>query len=106
MSTESKDKSISEILDISRDTIRRYRIMFDKILGSTPEEIRDTQEALKGFTSAEIREALKLYSRRHDKSLGSTPDENLDMRIITSGFTIMEVKEALRHYRIKHPKTK
>jgi len=80
--------------------------MFDKILGSTPEEIRDTQEALKGFTSAEIREALKLYSRRHDKSLGSTPDENLDMRIITSGFTIMEVKEALRHYRIKHPKTK
>jgi len=105
MSAELKDKSISEILVTSTDIIRKYRIMFNKILGSTPEESRETQEALEGFTPAEIREALKLY-RRHDRILGSTPDEDLDTRIITSGFTQMEVKEALRLYRIRHPKNR
>lgn len=106
MSAELKDKSISEILVTSTDIIRKYRIMFDKILGSTPEEIRDTQEALKGFTSAEIREAMRTYRKGHDRILGSTPDEDLDMRLITSGFNQMEVKEALRLYRIRHPKNR
>lgn len=67
MSTEVQDKSISKVLVNSTDIIRKYRVLFDKILGSTPEEIQETQEALEGFTPADIREAMKLYRRGHPK---------------------------------------
>ena len=55
------------LLDISTDRMKEYRILLEKILGSTTEESRETQEALEGFTPAEIREAVKLYRRGHSK---------------------------------------
>ncbi len=69
MSTELKDKSISEVLVTSTDIIRKYRTLFDKILGSTPEEMRETQETLEGLTPAEIREAVRNYRARHPKNM-------------------------------------
>lgn len=57
----NKKKSAKELLDIAVEIIREDRILFAKILGSTPEEIRETQEALEGLTPAEIREAVKHY---------------------------------------------
>jgi len=65
MSNELQDQSISEVLVTSADIMRKYRIMFGKILGETPEEFQETQEALEGLTPADIREAVKLYKRRH-----------------------------------------
>lgn len=65
MSTGLEDKSVANLLDISTDAMKEYRILLEKILGSTTEEIRETQEALEGFTPAEIREAVKLYREKH-----------------------------------------
>jgi len=67
MSTEVKNNSISDVLVSSTEIMRKYRILFDKILGSTTEEARETQDALEGFTPAEIREALKLYKKGQTK---------------------------------------
>jgi len=86
-----KKKSVKELLDISLEIIRDYRILFDKILGKTPEEIQETKEALEGFTPADIREAIKLY-----RSI--TPDEDIDRRIILGGFTPIEIREAVNLY--------
>jgi len=65
MSTGLENKSVANLLDISTDLIREYRILLEKILGSTPEEVQETYEALEGFTPAEIREAVKLYREKH-----------------------------------------
>ena len=65
MSAELEDKSISNILEMSTDLIKEYRLQIEKILGSTPEEIKETQDALEGFTPADIREAVNLYKKRH-----------------------------------------
>ncbi len=59
-----KNKSIPELLETATDVIKKYRVMFDKILGSTTEEVRETKEALEGVTPAEIRAALNLYKKR------------------------------------------
>lgn len=67
MSAGLENKSVPELLDTAIDVIKKYRTLFDKILGSTPEEIQETHEVLEGFNSAEIREALKLYRRGHPK---------------------------------------
>jgi len=67
MSTELKDKSVPELLDTATELVTAYRLLLEKILGSTSEEFKETQEVLEGFTPADIREAVKIYKRRHPK---------------------------------------
>jgi Mn-dependent DtxR family transcriptional regulator len=65
MSARVENESINNVLETAVDIIRKYRTLFNKILGLTPEEVKETHEALEGFTPAEIREALKLYREKH-----------------------------------------
>ncbi|MBA7689607.1 hypothetical protein ES703_98115 [subsurface metagenome] len=127
MSTRLEDKSIPELLDISSDVIRNYRIMFDKILGSTPEEAIETQEALEGLTPAYIREAVKRFksgtpaeiSVTHESLEGLTPDEIMnavrlnryfkpakleELLELLKDFNPIEIKQVMEQYRKKHPK--
>ena len=96
MSTKLEVKSVSELLDFSTDVIKKYRIMFDKILGSTPEEIIETQEALEGLTPAEIRKAVKLYR-------SGTPEEKRVTHESLEGLTPAEIMYAARLYRTGKP---
>jgi len=95
MSDELGKKSYPELLDVSLEIIGEHRIILDKILGQTPDEIQEMHKILERLTSREIRDALRTYIKGHDKILGSTPDEDLDRRIILSGFTPREIREAV-----------
>lgn len=64
MTTKLENEPINKIVETAADIIRRYRTLFQKILGSTPEEVKETHKALEGFTPKEIREALKLYREK------------------------------------------
>jgi len=67
MSVELENKSIPKLLDRAFEVIKEYNILFDNILGVTPEERKEMRKILEGFTSTEIREALEWYKPSHPK---------------------------------------
>jgi len=67
MRDELEKKSVSELLDVSIELIRKYRILFNTILGSTPDENKEMHEILEGYTHREIRDALEWYKASHPK---------------------------------------
>lgn len=91
-----EDKSIPELFDSAMDVISKYNIMFDKILGSTPEEVKETQEALEGLTPAEIRDAVKRFR-------SGTLDKIRETEVSLEGFTTDEITYAVRLYRYNKP---
>ena len=59
-------------LEVTADTLekaaaglRKYRLLVEKILGSSPEEVRNTLRAMEGLTPAQIREACDVYKVLH-----------------------------------------
>ena len=112
MSDELKKKSAKELLDISVEIIKEYRILFDKILGKTPDEIQEMHKILEGLNSREIRDALRTYRGRHTKNM-----EIQEMHKILEGLNLSpgvleqlkalnstDLKKAVKYYRRTHLK--
>lgn len=102
--TELENQSVPELLGTATDIIKNYSKMFDKILGETPEEIRETKDALEGLTPAEIRESLNLYRKEQfiikDMNLGGMSEEDLQAleatRLYGKDKTFIEIGEELQ----------
>ena len=44
---------MAEALEKARDALRQYRTLVKKVLGETPEDVRDTLQAMEGLTPAQ-----------------------------------------------------
>ena len=44
---------MAEALEKARDALGQYRTLFKKVPGETPEEVRDTIQAMEGLTPAQ-----------------------------------------------------
>lgn len=51
----------AETLEKAARGLRRYRRLVEKILGNSPEEVKETLQAIEGLTPAQIRFALRAY---------------------------------------------
>lgn len=56
-------------LEGSRDFLRGFQAFVHRYLGSTPEEIRETLDAVDALTPAQIREGLLIYKAYHPSEL-------------------------------------
>ena len=54
----------ADTLKRAAEGLRHYRSLVMRILGETPEEVKETLKAMEGLTPREIREALLDYRRR------------------------------------------
>lgn len=127
MNNRLEDKSDAELLEITADLVKNYRILTHKFLGSTPEEMRETEEVLEGLTPAEIREAVKHYRIRTSDKIRETPESlegltpaevmnavrlnryfkpaKLELLLeLLKDFTHMEIMQVMGQYRKKNPK--
>ena len=55
---------LENTLKRAADGLRQYRSLVRRILGDTPEEVKETLKAMENLTPREIREALREYRRR------------------------------------------
>ena len=55
---------IADCLEKSRRALMRYRGLIQKILGSSPEEVKETLSLMHDLTPSQIREACRLYKNR------------------------------------------
>jgi len=53
----------AEALERAAEGLRRYRAIIARYFGDTPEEVRETIEAVEGLHPAQIREACRLFRR-------------------------------------------
>jgi len=54
-------ESIADTLEKAAEGLRRFRSLVEKILGNSPEEVRETMRAMEGLAPAQIRDALQAY---------------------------------------------
>jgi len=52
---------IADTLEKAAEGLRRFRGLVEKILGNSPEDVRETLRAMEGLTPAQIRDALGAY---------------------------------------------
>ena len=61
MNQEFSLELTAEVLERAANGLRRYRALVERVLGSTPEEVRETLGLMEGLTPDRIRAALKVY---------------------------------------------
>jgi hypothetical protein len=71
--SEDELEMVEYALKNAAEHLRRYRRLVLKILGDSPEEIRDTMKALEDLTPTQIRERL-LQGRQRQPSRGLEKD--------------------------------
>ena len=54
-------ESIASVLERAAKGLRKCLRIIENILGDSPEEVRETLDALRGLTPAEIREAVRAH---------------------------------------------
>lgn len=60
---------IADSMGRAVEGLRSYRALVRKILGNSPEEVRETLKAMEGLTPAQIRDALEAYKGLHPDEL-------------------------------------
>ena len=66
MTAELELEFTAETLERAARELRKYRDLVNRILGTSPEEVRETLQAMAGLTPAQIRDALWSYkAQRH-----------------------------------------
>lgn len=72
MSATFEMELTAEALERSAQGLRKYRSLINRILGSTPEEIRETLMAMEGLTPAQIRVACDIYKKIHEAEIATS----------------------------------
>lgn len=61
MEAATQIELIADTLEKAAEGIRGFRGLIEKILGNSPEGVRETLQAMEGLTPAQIRDALRAY---------------------------------------------
>lgn len=61
MSSDTQIELIADTLEKAAEGLRRFRGLVEKILGNSPEDVRETLRAMEGLSPAQIRDALRVY---------------------------------------------
>jgi len=52
---------MADTLEMAVKGLRTYRSLIRKILGNSPDEVKDMLQVMEGLTLAQIRDALEIY---------------------------------------------